>query len=282
MNHIHTQIYSSWLDKSRFIDNIPQPACIINDDINILSDSLPNIFLHVEPNVIIPNIRDYLINNHTKYHTILTYDDEIVKRCLNSRFYSVSCTWINKEYYMNIDTTKKQFKISNLAGSKLINNSSGHMFRQLIHHNQSAFKEYPITFFRSIAQHPHIIDYGNNPFISKKEDLFDSFQFSIVIENSRQTNYFSEKLIDCLITKTIPIYYGCPNISKFFDISYWIIIENPSIDELQCKLSIIDSSYYSKHINLINKNYNEAINYSDFNDNLNRSITHEEYLIKYN
>jgi hypothetical protein len=36
------------------------------------------------------------------------------------------------------------------------------------------------------------------------------------------THTVRQQRIDCLITKTIPIYWGCPNISDFFDTSYWI------------------------------------------------------------
>jgi hypothetical protein len=42
------------------------------------------------------------------------------------------------------------------------------------------------------------------------------------VESSSETEIFTERLIDCLVTKTIPIYWGCPNISDFFDTSYWI------------------------------------------------------------
>ena len=48
-----------------------------------------------------------------------------------------------------------------------------------------------------------------------RNHLFTSM-YSVAVESS------SETIIDCLITKTIPIYWGCPNISDFFDTSYWI------------------------------------------------------------
>ena len=41
--------------------------------------------------------------------------------------------------------------------------------------------------------------------------------FSISIENIKSDYYFTEKLFDCLLTGTIPIYYGCPSLHKFFD-----------------------------------------------------------------
>ena len=43
-------------------------------------------------------------------------------------------------------------------------------------------------------------------------------------------NWFTEKLIDCFATGTIPIYWGCPNIEEFFNKDGIIQVNN--IDEL--------------------------------------------------
>lgn len=64
MNHPLTQINSYWIDKTKFINNIPQPSYIINDNAYNLSSTLPNVFLHVEPYVILPHLQSYLINNY--------------------------------------------------------------------------------------------------------------------------------------------------------------------------------------------------------------------------
>jgi hypothetical protein len=286
-NHPDTIIHSSWFDKNKYIKHIPQPSCIIVDNIYYLSDSLPNIFIYVEPKTIY-DISNYLIENYNKYHTIFTYDEDVLKKCPNARKYIYGTSWIKNTYngtvwvendYCNdINISKKEFKISNLAGTKLINNSEGHKFRQVIHHNQEKLKAYPITFFRSYNQHPHIKDYGNNPFLisdkgsHNKELLFDTFQFAIIIENSKQVNYFTEKIVDCLITKTIPIYWGCPNISDFFDTTGWIILDTIDIDKLYQKLKILNNKYYNEYFNFIEKNYELAKQYADLYNNINNSI----------
>ena len=45
----------------------------------------------------------------------------------------------------------------------------------------------------------------------------DNYMFSIVVENTRTKNYFTEKLLNCFAVGTIPIYIGCTNIGDFFD-----------------------------------------------------------------
>lgn len=42
------------------------------------------------------------------------------------------------------------------------------------------------------------------------------YEYTLAFENTRQENYFTEKLIDAFLTWTIPIYWGCPNIRDFF------------------------------------------------------------------
>jgi hypothetical protein len=51
---------------------------------------------------------------------------------------------------------------------------------------------------------------------SKLEGLAD-YAFSIAMENASRDYYFTEKIIDCFMTDTVPIYWGCPGISRYFD-----------------------------------------------------------------
>ena len=42
-------------------------------------------------------------------------------------------------------------------------------------------------------------------------------------------DFFTDKIIDCFLTGTIPIYHGCQDISDYFDIE-GIIIFNENLD----------------------------------------------------
>jgi hypothetical protein len=53
--------------------------------------------------------------------------------------------------------------------------------------------------------------------IPEKRDAIASYRFSIAMENTTSDHYFSEKLVDCLLLETIPIYFGCPSIGDLFD-----------------------------------------------------------------
>ena len=43
------------------------------------------------------------------------------------------------------------------------------------------------------------------------------YNYTVVLENSSQSNYWTEKLADAYLSWCIPIYWGCPNISHFFN-----------------------------------------------------------------
>jgi len=273
-HHPSTIVYNrGWFHKDKYIKNIPEPCCILVDTPGCLSSTLPNIFIQVEPDAILSN-ESYLINNKHRYHTIITFNQNILNNCSNARKYLYGTTFILETNYNNINTSLKDFKISTMAGAK--NDTAGHKLRLTLHNNQSLLKDFPITFYRSIAQRPHIHDYGNNPFIEheaeKKFILFEGYQFAIIIENSKQINYFTEKIMDCLLTKTIPIYWGCPNISNYFDTTGWIILETETIEELKDKLKILTHDYYSKYADIIEKNYLIAKKYIDLYENINNAI----------
>jgi hypothetical protein len=223
----------------------------------------------VEPEAI-SHGRNLFIQNHKNFDVLLTHDEEIVKACPNARVCLYGTTWIPQSVYENIDITRKQPKISCLTGEKEL--TPAHTYRKFLYSNQMRIP-LPITWFRSSAG-PLLPAYQHNPILPKsgesKVELFLDFQFSIAIENSSQKYYFSEKLIDCLLTKTIPIYYGCTNISDYFDTRGWIILETTNVFELIHKASTLPK--YEEFTEVIEHNYQEAMKYKDFKLNIQRSM----------
>lgn len=55
---------------------------------------------------------------------------------------------------------------------------------------------------------------GFNDF-GDKWDVLSQYQYHIVIENSSQKYYWTEKLSDCLLAETFPFYYGCTNLTDY-------------------------------------------------------------------
>jgi hypothetical protein len=63
----------------------------------------------------------------------------------------------------------------------------------------------------------HIDFYGKG--LENLDDKWDGlapYRFSIALENSIYPDYWTEKIGDCFLAGTVPIYCGCPNISEYF------------------------------------------------------------------
>ena len=73
-----------------------------------------------------------------------------------------------------------------------------------------------------------------------KSDALRRYRFSLVIENVRKDWWFTEKLLDCFALGVIPIYWGCPDIGRFFDTDGMIIVNN--INEIKQTLSGLNLS----------------------------------------
>lgn len=54
-------------------------------------------------------------------------------------------------------------------------------------------------------------------YIEKKEGGLCDYMFSIAMENATYAGNFTEKIMDCFATGTIPIYSGDPTIDRFFN-----------------------------------------------------------------
>jgi hypothetical protein len=109
--------------------------------------------------------------------------------------------------------------------------------------------------------------YGNiNNHISLKEDGLIDYMFSVCVENDDSDTYFTEKILDCFATGTIPIYKGTKNIVNHFNQNGIIFLDDISLDDLTPEL------YYSK-MDYIKENFEKVLPF-----NVNEDWLYERYL----
>jgi hypothetical protein len=261
------KILCSWdIDAAKFVQPTRHTTLMI-DVINTFPSGTRRIFVQAEPEAIF-HLRSYMLATAHLYDYVLTYDEEVLKKCLNARKCVFGSCWISPSEWQAIVVSAKQFAVSGVAGSKA--STDGHLFRRNLYMNQHKFP-LPVTYFIGQGASLPIIQ-KNTALGPRKIKLFGGFQFSFVIENSRQANYFTEKLCDCLITKTIPIYYGCPNIGEYFDTTGWILLDKPDVKTVNQKLYALHPEYYATHMATVNKNYELVQQYMDFDENINRAL----------
>ena len=95
-------------------------------------------------------------------------------------------------------------------------------------------------------------------YIHKKIDSIKDYMFSFAMENDFYPSYFTEKLHDCFLTGTIPIYLGPPNIGDFYNIDGIIVIENDN-GNVSFNSDILSKEYYYEHIDAVKDNYERAL-----------------------
>ncbi len=94
-----------------------------------------------------------------------------------------------------------------------------------------------------------------------KSIIFDAM-FSIATENHIQRNHWQEKALGCFWTRTVPIYYGCPNISDFGFREDGILRFN-TVEELEAILDKLSPELYESMQEAVEHNFKHATeNYS--------------------
>jgi hypothetical protein len=103
-------------------------------------------------------------------------------------------------------------------------------------------------------------------FIDDKWDALAPYKYSIAIENNSVPGYFTEKLTECYLAQTYPIYYGAPDIDKYFSLDSMLKID---IDDFQSSIYkieklIAEDGYESCQSSLVEEKYKYLNNYHLF------------------
>jgi hypothetical protein len=192
----------------------------------------------IEPQELIPQTYDYIKNNWNKFFKIFTHDKDLLN-LPNAIIIPYGGCWIKKEDFKIYEKNKN---ISIVCSNKTY--LTGHKLR---HECINLFKD--------------VIDvYGNGyNAISNKIISLKDYRYQIVIENTKKDFWFTEKLIDCFVTGTVPIYYGCPSIKQFFDING--IITFNSLEDLNKIIKNLNIDTYNSMGKAIIENYKIAQQY---------------------
>ena len=85
-----------------------------------------------------------------------------------------------------------------------------------------------IKFVEKLKQHfgdqIDIFGRGFRPF-DDKWDVLHPYKYHIAIENSSEPYYWTEKISDCYLAGTFPLYHGCTNLSDYFEPSSFVPID---------------------------------------------------------
>lgn len=136
----------------------------------------------------------------------------------------------------------KQNKISFMPGKK--NFLIGHRLR---HHIYDKIKNR-----RNVINNNFVL-YPSSTWVEDKKSIFENNQYSIIIENIHTPGYMSEKIVDCLLRGSIPIYWGANDvIQEYFDTKTVLFFDSESQFENIVNNIATDAFYKSNIESIIN------------------------------
>ena len=209
--------YIEWVKEGAedtfYIDNT------INDGIRDERKGNKYLWL-LESKNIKPGLVESILNNRQivedSFDIIFTHDQRLLSLGDKYRWVPAQGFWIKEPQIY-----EKSKMISMIASNKQM--CEGHKIR--------------LEWVERIGEQVDLYGRGFNEIVDKEEGLCD-YMFSVAIENGQYETYFTEKLLDCFATGTIPVYLGAPDIGEHFN--------KDGIIDLTDKFDVSDDIYYSK------------------------------------
>jgi hypothetical protein len=194
------------------------------------------------------------------YTHLLTFQEDLLATNPKAKLFHCTNTWV-KGYIAE----QKKFCVSTVVGWKDDPQMRGYAIRHNLWRNRHHITM-PKEFYLTGVPKPDIATpwlgdpAGNLILGASKTPMFDSM-FHISIENTSIKHYFSEKLIDCFQTKTVPLYCGCTNIGDYFNTEGMFIVN--SVAEIVTVCNHLTPEVYHAMLPAMEDNYNRSQKWTD-------------------
>lgn len=179
----------------------------------------------------------------TRYHRLFTYSEQLVERLPNAVLLHLGGSSIAPP---NTAQPQKSQRVSLLASQKTT--TEGHRLR----HRVAAWAMSSSTGLELFGRAYRPVDQVTTALLP--------FCYSVVIENSRFANYFTEKLIDCLLCRTIPIYWGDPRAASRFNSRGIICCQSEA--EIREAILTCNQAEYESRRDAVEENYQRALHFA--------------------
>ena len=191
------------------------------------------------------------------YHNILVRDPKLASKYKNVYSLSFADLWVQTDNLRLPDFLQRR-GISLIASMK--NDLEGHKLRhKLISFDKSHTHQLLTPLGRAYEQFDDMVT------------ALAPFRYSVVIENCIEPHYFTEKILNCLACKTIPIYWGHESVKQYFDTSNWLFFNDWEDGYEQIKFA--SSGQHIVSYDKIQENYVQAKSYKNLYKKMSEKIT---------
>jgi hypothetical protein len=214
-------------------------------------------------------ILDYFNKFPSRYNHIFTYHQDILDSFRNSSLSVTPTTWVG-DYVPGT----KEYNVSSVFGNKHLSmhlpGLEGYNVRWELFTRKEELTIDKKFYLSSNSPIPDV-DYSKNLVLGNSKNPMFNSQFHIAIENTNKIrNAFSEKIIDCFQTRTIPIYYGPENIGDFFNMEGIFYVRNAS--EIIEICNNLTPDVYNSKMHAIEDNYQRSMDYISFDKSMIRNV----------
>ena len=209
-------------------------------------DSPVKVAWLIEPYDLIPYMYDQIKTIEDKFDFVFTYEETLLKHNPDIyKFHPCDCSGIEFHSHKLHEKTKL---VSMIYSEKTW--LFGHRLRHIIAKTLIPQMGYDkIDFFGRATENPlELKSEGTNPYM-----------FQIAIENAQRRFYFADKIYDCFVTGTVPIYWGAPNIGDFFDMRGILTFNHPN--ELKEILQSLSPEKYESMLDGVKENFERVKKY---------------------
>ena len=234
----------------------------IPDEMNISVGQFGVTFFFMEPNTKLSYVNRSFINQFDVTYNVADFPFRTNAVQIN---YNISTYWVglgvkiisgehkwlakpqyDNNFFRNNHFSSRNLRPSIIAPTKL--KMQGHTIRDKV-----------------IRKHFDKLEVYGKGFLEldDKLDVLKNDKYHYAIENCKVPGYFSEKIIDCFITNTYPIYWGAPDITSFFEPESLIILDQNLIGSHICEY-INDNATSLRYDALIESKKRSLYNYNPF------------------
>jgi len=182
---------------------------------------------------------DNMLTFKKHYKNIFTHNNRLIQADPDLFKYApANGTWIQEQKIYN-----KTKKVSMICSNK----------------QRTPIQKFRFEFAKQNQKNLDLFGRGFNEVENKEEALCD-YMFSVCIENGIYESYFTEKILDCFATGTIPLYAGTPDIGNFFNPEGIIFLDG------NFKFEMLTKDLYLSKLGAVNENLEKVKQYITVED----------------
>lgn len=157
------------------------------------------------------------------FTNILTFSEDLLNRLPNARFIPAGTVWIGRDGLSEMcdSTWENKHELVSILASKM-NTTPFHRLRIALAKRCKRL---------NLAKTFGAFDGG--PRIASVSEALKDFRYSIVVENFSDPYYFTEKLLNCFASMTVPVYIGASKVGEFFNTDGIIQVPESEIADLE-------------------------------------------------